>query len=789
MKILLVIMAAFFMSMPVFSQDTESSVNPLYTLPKIVPQSESAAARNSTGTSGTVADNNKPLVATESGIYKIVNPRTILPLWTEGKAKQILRVEQSVGQNKNSECFYFVTSKGILFSKDLRNFEERNEGLPVLTIKKYDGKEETFEKQVADIKDISFNPEKPSQMVCATKDKIYISEDAGLTWNYFNAPREGTSGVKAVAVVSLNVKSGEETVKEDYVFCSHATLGFYYAKVSTKRMTTCVNGLAGADPNVGSDEVSDILGVLCKKEDGSVYTEVFLAQTFMPRLYRFDFEKKKSICVYKGTEPADTIDGLFLADSSIVYMSPKSINAFDINKGGDVKEISKLKEIKNITSLSPSAVFAAWIPSSDSGYRSSLTLNECWLLNSDEVSSPYAAQITTQKSLYVPCYQAYLKDGISKFKKIILDNDLNSLVIDMKDDNGLLRYNSKDSFVMQKGKISSYAVDLEKFVSEFKKDNIYLIARIVVFKDAHLAGIDGGKYAVWNKATNSQWIGIQGSEKDEEGNVKYSYYNEEWVDPYCPEIWEYDVAIAKELISRGFDEIQFDYIRFPTDGTNMSSAQFRWQSKGMDKESALISFLKYARENINAPIGIDIYGANGWYRTGARTGQDVETLAEYVDVICPMFYPSHFENCFLNYEPYEERPYRIYFYGTYRNTIIARNKIVVRPWIQTFFLNVPYDRKYYDSEYVRKEVFGVRDSVNRGYMHWNNGGNYSKLSPDPKPDEEYTGKSYEADSKYRRPAIGIKEDEGFNTSAVSETFEEDKIKIWDYLWSLEKDNL
>lgn len=68
----------------------------------------------------------------------------------------------------------------------------------------------------------------------------------------------------------------------------------------------------------------------------------------------------------------------------------------------------------------------------------------------------------------------------------------------------------------------------------------------------------------------------------------------------------------------------------------------------MDKESALVSFLAYARDNINAPIGIDIYGANGWYRSGTRTGQDVELMSDYVDVICPMFYPSHFEQDFWN---------------------------------------------------------------------------------------------------------------------------------------------
>jgi len=187
----------------------------------------------------------------------------------------------------------------------------------------------------------------------------------------------------------------------------------------------------------------------------------------------------------------------------------------------------------------------------------------------------------------------------------------------------------------------------------------------------------------------------------------------------------------------------------------MYNASYRWQSQGMDKEGALRSFLSYARENIDAPIGIDIYGANGWYRSGTRTGQDVETLAQYVDVICPMFYPSHFEHKFMNYYPNEERPYRIYYYGTYRNTVIARDRVVVRPWVQAFFLNVPYDRQFYDKEYVLKEVFGVRDSVDRGYMFWNNVANYVKISPDP-GDAEYTGPSPEASANFRKPAIGPK---------------------------------
>ena len=85
----------------------------------------------------------------------------------------------------------------------------------------------------------------------------------------------------------------------------------------------------------------------------------------------------------------------------------------------------------------------------------------------------------------------------------------------------------------------------------------------------------------------------------------------------------------------------------------------------------------------------------------------------------------------MEYNPVVERPYRIYFFGTYRNTVIGRNKIIVRPWVQAFYMGVRFDRKYYDKNYVLREIYGVRDSVNRGYMYWNNsGGNYDDISPD-----------------------------------------------------------
>ena len=153
----------------------------------------------------------------------------------------------------------------------------------------------------------------------------------------------------------------------------------------------------------------------------------------------------------------------------------------------------------------------------------------------------------------------------------------------------------------------------------------------------------------------------------------------------------------------------------------------------MDKESAIMSFLAYAREKIHAPISIDIYGANGWYRTGARTGQEVEVLADYVDVICPMFYPSHFRQSFLAQKPAEERPYRIYQQGSYRNKIIAHNKVIIRPWTQAFYIPVSYDKKYYNEDYVQRQIIGIKDSIDEGYAYWNNSGRYADIRPDGLP--------------------------------------------------------
>jgi hypothetical protein len=375
-----------------------------------------------------------------------------------------------------------------------------------------------------------------------------------------------------------------------------------------------------------------------------------------------------------------------------------------------------------------------------------VSLSELWLLNEDDF---FPAGVSGREGLYLPVNHAMDNTSLKPYLDIIEDRKLDMVVIDMKDDYGRLRFTPKNREITNWGRVFR-PVDIDAFLKEMKNRNIYTVARIVVFKDPEAAKKEGGKYAVWDTANSKPWKGYYDvrrkkspNDRAEESNsamaseilpdgdpayeIVRTYYDEFWVDPYSEEIWAYNAAVAAELHERGFDEIQFDYIRFPTDGVNLANARYRFQESGMDMDSAIISFLRHIRSRLEAPVSVDIYGANGWYRTGARTGQEVELLSPWVDIICPMYYPSHFEQDFLAQDPPELRPYRIYFQGTQRTLRIARGKIIVRPWVQAFYLNVAYDRKYYDADYVRREVEGVRDSGSGGLTYWNNLGRYEDI--------------------------------------------------------------
>lgn len=709
---------------------TAAAKNPLYQLPDTVP----AKGVNN-------QDKGSILVGTDNGLYNVQSNGSFTNIWNQSKVNRIVKAKNT---------WYFATDNGIISSSDLVNFKECNKGLPVLTIKEYDGTTKTFKTQVHPLKDLAVDPTDDNVLVTTTKDAVYLSKDGGESWKSIGSVSSYSPGMKAVAVGHLPVyENGTITKSEIVVMLSHPIYGFAYyrAEASNPAWVSVSSGFAIKPSLTQVDELSDILCVPQKTESGIEYCDVYVSQSFIPTLYFFNWSTKKAESLYRCENDLDTIDSLFYASGDSIYFETMGkVNSYSISQK-TVKELPdpEYSSWRKLTNSTPSTPNTAFVPASYSGTGTEVCLNEMWMLDPDTVLTPYAEKASDRKAIYVSPYYLISDSGIAKYKNIITKNKLDAIVVDMKDDYGLLRFKNPQSPILkEKGKCSSYVVDLDHFVSEFKKDDIYLVARVVVFKDRHLSEYSGGKYAIWDTVNNKAWQGLK---------TNGTYYDENWVDPYCQEVWEYNIEIAKELISRGFDEIQFDYIRFPTDGTNKANWSYRWKDNGMDKESALVSFLSYARKNIDAPIGIDIYGANGWYRTGAGTGQDVELMKDYVDVICPMFYPSHFEQNFLEYDPVAERPYRIYFYGSYRNTVIGHNRIIVRPWVQAFYLGVRYDKTWYNPDYVKREVYGVRDGLNRGYMYWNNSGRYDDIFPDPAPEQKSPWYSDEGALQKRIPAF------------------------------------
>jgi len=654
---------------------------------------------------------------TADGLFIIDPEGRMTALWSGGSVKKIMRA---------GALWAILGSEGILISTDMRNWEPRNQGLPVKTIKIFDDGKKTFLPVVQEIKDLELNADDPQIMVCATKDRVYLTRDQGRSWTSLGAPAYRTNGIKAVASAYLPDRRGERALT---VFLSHSTYGLYYIQpeYAGAQWIELNDGLEKLETTDNADEVSDIVVMRNPQE-------IIVSQTFRRRIYRLDWEKKAFSRIWSDGSSFGTVDSLYAAESELYFLYEGTAASLD-RAEFTMRERAEIREaVRAVAHAKPNCAMIDDIP-----------LSELWLL--DDLNPASATIAANKEGIYLPVNHAMDSRSLKPYLDVIERGGLNMVVIDMKDDYGRLRFTPNNPAISAKGRVFR-PLDIDALLGDMKRRGIYTVARVVVFKDPELAAKENGKFAVWDARSAKPWAGYYDTRRkkseisDEERNdrltqffpaddpnyeIVRTFYDEKWVDPYSEEVWDYIAATAAELHERGFDEIQFDYIRFPTDGENLGSARYRWQENGMDMESAILSFLRHIRPRVKAPISIDIYGANGWYRTGARTGQEVELLAPWVDVICPMYYPSHFEQHFLAQSPSELRPWRIYYQGTLRTARIGRAQVIIRPYVQAFFLNVSYDRRYYNPDYVRRQVEGVREAGTGGLTYWNNSGRYEDI--------------------------------------------------------------
>lgn len=631
------------------------------------------------------------LLGTSEGLYRL-GARGFVPLLS-GTA--IRRIEAGAAG------VYVLCDEGILFSSDLARFERRDEGLPDRTIEAWDGRRASFSTETR-LTDLAVDPFDGLTLAACDDERAWLSRDGGRSWKPLGAPHSARSGLKAIAVSSKPRLT---------VYASHASLGLFYTEPESApgAWRPRNSGLARQDGASMVDEVSDIS--LAPGVAGGIETyELWVAQSFRDAVYRFDprADSFKRVWGSGGAGGVASLDSGAGACYFVTELGTISVpgNAPDPGMG------ALLASLADPRLGNPECLFDA------GGRPFPVSLNELW-----QLFPPSRAMTGARRR-----HGLYLREGGGRTPSAraqamgeLARLGLDMAVIDVKDERGTLRFSPR-SPELAPFPVADEPLDLEAIRAGFA--NVWLVARIPVFKDEALWREEGGKFAIRDSATGLPW---RATRKDGEG--RDAPLDEYWVDPYCERAWERAVAVAREAVDRGFDEVQFDYVRFPTDGGGMERADYSWRKEGMDRVSALVSFLRHANSRIDAPISIDVFGLNGWYRSPGPTAQALERLAREVDVVCPMFYPSHFEQDFLSGDPARLRPYRIYAIGSGRAARIARGAAAVRPYVQAFYLDVDYDRGYYGPDYVALEVAGIRDSVDQGLTFWNNAGRYGDVTP------------------------------------------------------------
>ncbi len=300
------------------------------------------------------------------------------------------------------------------------------------------------------------------------------------------------------------------------------------------------------------------------------------------------------------------------------------------------------------------------------------------------------------------------------------DTSLNALVIDVKDDNGNMLFYTEaaEKFAPEANELTPIK-DIEAFMKKLKDNGIYAIARIVTFKDP----IYTERYperAILDKRTGE-------AHKQQDGL--------RWASAYDRQLWEYDVAVAKEAARVGFNEIQFDYVRLPDSGGGKLDEHLDYRNTGNESKPQIIQdFLKYAYKELS-PEGVyvsaDIYGLVGSVTDDMGLGQYWEAISNVVDYVSPMMYPSHYANHTYQLPVPDAYPYET-IYNSARDSAVRNKNIetpaIIRPWIQDFTASWVKGHIKYGEKEVRAQIKALEDNGIDEFMLWNPNNRYSEAA-------------------------------------------------------------
>lgn len=307
------------------------------------------------------------------------------------------------------------------------------------------------------------------------------------------------------------------------------------------------------------------------------------------------------------------------------------------------------------------------------------------------------------RAVYLSSGFLWNEKKISELEKIIKNTNANAIVIDYKESN-----------------IPNQELMI-RLVKRFQGAGAYTIARIVTFQDSYFA-----------KKHPEAAIKTSSGELWTSGLKKWRRY---WLDPASQLAQDYNIEIAKQAVRAGFNEIQFDYIRFPTDG-NMRDIRYPvFNQKNENKTLVMRKFFQKIQKEIkeyspSTVIAIDVFGEVFTHGSVSGIGQGLADVVQFFDVVCPMAYPSHYCCGEFGVKDPTAFPYKVY-YDTIlkgKNFLPQQSTVIFRPWIQDFSLRSIYKcgpKISYGPYMVREQIRASRDLGVKGFMLWNVSNRYT----------------------------------------------------------------
>src|SRR5438552_8652116 len=334
-----------------------------------------------------------------------------------------------------------------------------------------------------------------------------------------------------------------------------------------------------------------------------------------------------------------------------------------------------------------------------------------------------AIEVVMKPQVVKAAYLTYFGVGDKGIRSRVLElaarTELNAVVIDVKGDRGWILYRTEVPEALAVGAQGPGTLkDFDGLMADLKARGIYTIARIVTMKDNILATARPD-LAIIDTRTGKPWI----------DNERLA-----WVDPFCEEVWAYNIALGKEAIRRGFDEVQFDYVRFPTDG-KLGAAKYSKPNNKDTRLPAIAAFLERARRELGAAgafVGADVFGYTAFNENDTDIGQRIEELAPNLDYICPMVYPSGYHVGIPGFRNPVTNPYEV----VNQSVKLIRKRsaglsVQVRPWLQDF-KDYAFDKRIFGVTEIRAQIRGTDEGGGVGWMLWNPRNDYTGAALRPK---------------------------------------------------------